>query len=248
MIRQNFPVEQATRRISAWPTTPIPAADRTTQLVLPSAASANHTYFAEGTTAAIPDVNTGTNITDTNWVSPPSPYNANNLLVRPATDINAPIKGAGPAWNLMDGYIRVEYLDKTSGAYVGVTKEWLELGFARGLWPPTAPGTNPVNPNAILILQELADRNANGVSDAGSAASSNSTHCDTILSVMPTYRYEWCTSWPRYLCSDQHRWKLYWTKHKTWTYTCTTSLPAVTPELATDIGTGTSHYRCSHPL
>ena len=67
-------------------------------------------------------------------------------------------------WNLIDGYLRVEYRD-AAGAYHPVTAEWLQLGFARGTTPPTAPGTNPVNPNAILILQEPADRNGNGVID-----------------------------------------------------------------------------------
>ncbi|HEX4426072.1 MAG TPA: hypothetical protein VH079_11780 [Terriglobales bacterium] len=63
-------------------------------------------------------------------------------------------------WNLIDGYLRVEALE--SGAWVGVTQEWLDLGFARGIVPPATPGTNPINPNAILILQEPADRNGNG--------------------------------------------------------------------------------------
>jgi hypothetical protein len=64
-------------------------------------------------------------------------------------------------WNLVDGYLRVEYRTP-GGAYVGVTGEWLALGFARGPVPPTAPGANPVNPNAILIFQEPADRNSSG--------------------------------------------------------------------------------------
>jgi len=73
-------------------------------------------------------------------------------------------------WNLIDGYLRVEY--KTAGgAWVPVTNEWLSLGFARGTNPPTqsgggtpatspdfTPTPNPINPNAILILQEPADR------------------------------------------------------------------------------------------
>ncbi len=69
-------------------------------------------------------------------------------------------------WNLLDGYLRVEAYE--SGAWVGVTQEWLGLGFARGPLPPTAPGpstnagSNQVNPNSILILQEPADRNGNG--------------------------------------------------------------------------------------
>ncbi|HEX8810422.1 MAG TPA: hypothetical protein VF742_00390, partial [Terracidiphilus sp.] len=67
-------------------------------------------------------------------------------------------------WNLIDGYLRVEYRD-AGGNYHPITAEWLALGFARGVNPPTAPGTNPINPNAILILQQPADRNGDGVID-----------------------------------------------------------------------------------
>ena len=69
-------------------------------------------------------------------------------------------------WNLVDGWLRVEY-QNAGGVWVGITTEWLQLGFARGVNPPTKPvgggaGSNPVHPNAILILQEQADRDANG--------------------------------------------------------------------------------------
>jgi len=61
-------------------------------------------------------------------------------------------------WPLVDGYLRVEYKNAL-GNWVGVTNQWLNLGFSRGLNIPNAAGTsNPVNPNAILILQQLADR------------------------------------------------------------------------------------------
>ncbi|MFZ0286412.1 MAG: hypothetical protein WAL32_14375, partial [Terriglobales bacterium] len=79
-------------------------------------------------------------------------------------------------WNLLDGYLRVEYRD-ASGNYHPVTQEWLELGFARGLTPPTAPGTNPINPNAILLLQQPADRNHDGVLDTKGAAPGYNTAC-----------------------------------------------------------------------
>jgi Tfp pilus assembly protein PilX len=68
-------------------------------------------------------------------------------------------------WNLLDGYLRVEYRDK-NGVYHPVTQEWLGLGFARNVLPPTAPLSNTVNPDAILLLQEPADRNGNGTIDA----------------------------------------------------------------------------------
>jgi hypothetical protein len=67
-------------------------------------------------------------------------------------------------WNLLDGYLRVEYRD-AGGVYHPVTAEWLGLGFARGTTPPLVAGGNPINPNAILLLQEPADRNGDGAID-----------------------------------------------------------------------------------
>jgi hypothetical protein len=80
----------------------------------------------------------------------------------------APFTVNGTNWNLIDGYLRVEYRDAT-GVYQPVTQEWLELGFARGLLPPSAAAPNPINPKAILLLQKPADRNGNGVLDTFSA-------------------------------------------------------------------------------
>ncbi len=72
-----------------------------------------------------------------------------------------PAAGANQ-WALVDGWLRVEY--KTpAGNWVGVTRTWLQRGFARGTTIPTAPGANPVHPNAILVFQKLAgDRNLSG--------------------------------------------------------------------------------------
>lgn len=64
-------------------------------------------------------------------------------------------------WNLIDGYLRVEYKD-VSGNWNAVTNEWLGLGFSRGFTPPSAGVTNPINPNAILLLQQPADRRGTG--------------------------------------------------------------------------------------
>ena len=86
------------------------------------------------------------------FYNPPYPY------------FTATAAGSTNTWNLVDGYLRVEYRD-AGGVYHAITGEWLALGFARGLTPPTAPGTNPINPNAILILQQPADRNGDGVID-----------------------------------------------------------------------------------
>ena len=88
------------------------------------------------------------------------------LLVAPAPSI-APTPPT--TWNLIDGYLRVE-TRQTDGTYLPVTKEWLELGFARGPNPPTAAAPNPVHPNAILLFQQPADRDGNGVLDTAGAA------------------------------------------------------------------------------
>ncbi len=86
-----------------------------------------------------------------------------------------PGSGANP-WPLVDGYLRVEYKD-AAGGWHGVTNEWLKLGFGRSNVIPTAPNPsasgNIVHPKAILILQQRADRDADGavggVNDAPSA-------------------------------------------------------------------------------
>ncbi len=118
---------------------------------------------------------------------PSSPYSTNPAM-SPALPANCPTTGGYPyfvppnasgstlynsavsnAWSLIDGYLRVEYKDN-SGNWNPVTLEWLQLGFARGLTAPTANGAgtpaggtkNPYTPNAILLLQEPADRDASG--------------------------------------------------------------------------------------
>jgi Tfp pilus assembly protein PilX len=54
-------------------------------------------------------------------------------------------------------WIRVEYCNAPPPTpCVGFTNEWLGLGFGRVFnSPPTTPNSNAVNPNAILILQQL---------------------------------------------------------------------------------------------
>jgi len=107
------------------------------------------------------------------------------------------------AWNLIDGWLRVEYKDQ-NGNWNPVTQEWLNLGFARDITPPTLPGsqapaagTNDINPNAILLLQEPADRVGNGAEPTSTATA-------------PTCKassHGVCTSWtagtPPQVASDQ---------------------------------------------
>jgi Tfp pilus assembly protein PilX len=94
--------------------------------------------------------------------------------------IDPPKYPARNNWPIVDGFLRVEYKD-AAGVWHGATQEWLKLGFARGLVPPATAATgNSVHPNAILILQMLADRNASQTI-SGSAESSSAT----------TSRYNW---------------------------------------------------------
>jgi Tfp pilus assembly protein PilX len=103
-------------------------------------------------------------------------------------------------WNLIDGYLRVEAFE--NGAWVGVTQEWLKLGFARGTQPPTSTppnaGSNPVNPNAILLLQEPADRNADGAVNAAgvppTCTRSGSVYTCSTSGVPPEVAYDQITS------------------------------------------------------
>jgi hypothetical protein len=92
------------------------------------------------------------------FFAPPNPSGATNYASQYSS-----------SWSLVDGYLRVEYKD-TSGNWNPVTNEWLQLGFARGLTPPTAPQSNPITPNAILLLQEPADRDGSGALSSGGTA------------------------------------------------------------------------------
>jgi len=88
-----------------------------------------------------------------NWVNPVGyPGWSSYPLLGELTTAGIPNGGQG-AW------IRVEYLTN-AGAWVGVTRKWLNWSFTRQYnLPPTGPtgtaGADPYNPNAILILQQM---------------------------------------------------------------------------------------------
>jgi Tfp pilus assembly protein PilX len=130
-----------------------------------------------------------------------APYfpSVNSSTTYSETNANA---GLSATWNLIDGWLRVEYLNN-SGNWVPVTNEWLQLGFARGMTAPTAPGTNPINPNAILLLQEPADRAMSGGSIPSEATLAPFTGSPTgVTGVAPTCTaharvsgVNYCTAW-----------------------------------------------------
>ncbi len=121
---------------------------------VPFEGSANAMMFAEGTTDT-------TTTTETDWVLPGTiPAYAQTMV--PNTAPVPPLTSA-TTWNLLDGYLRVE-IRQTDGTYLPVTQEWLQYGFARlGYEPPTATSGTNTDGDAILVLQHLADRNADGI-------------------------------------------------------------------------------------
>jgi hypothetical protein len=139
--------------------------------------------------------------------TPASPY----YLVGGVPAVNDPttVSGGTATWNLIDGYLRVEYQD-ASGAWHPATAEWLNLGFARGLTPPTAPGPggNPINPNAILLLQEPADRGTDTTTSVAfptfaqlstglppSCTATSSGNCTAWAATPPLLRDTGATQW-----------------------------------------------------
>ncbi|MGC1905458.1 MAG: hypothetical protein WA715_16675 [Candidatus Acidiferrum sp.] len=145
-----------------------------------------NTYFAEGvrtsdTTGGVTTYRVGPG-GETNWTIVPATPPAGKVTLVPAT---APVltpttTTVGPTtttvqpWNLLDGYLRVEYRNG-GGAYVAVTKEWLELGFARGVNPPANGAANTVHPSAILLLQMQADRDGDGTASAAELVTDGGT-------------------------------------------------------------------------
>jgi hypothetical protein len=104
-------------------------------------------------------------------------------------------------WPIINGWLLVEVLNANTGLWTGVTKEWLQLGFAHGLQVPTAPGsaaaqaTNTIgtvgsnfltdHKNAILYFQITADRNGNGTVTAGDAITLNSVYTGGAVTTTP---------------------------------------------------------------
>jgi type II secretory pathway pseudopilin PulG len=103
---------------------------------------------------------------------------------------------AGQPWPLVDGWLRVEYRN-AAGNWIGVTRAWLQLGFARGTAIPTVVGANPVHRNAILIFQKLAgDRNLSGTITAADGPQ-NITGANSQYSWNPINFYDPREGFPR---------------------------------------------------
>jgi Tfp pilus assembly protein PilX len=104
-------------------------------------------------------------------------------------------------WPIVNGWLLVEVLNASTGVWTGVTKEWLQLGFAHGLQVPMAPGsaaaqaTNTLgatgsnfltdHKNAILYLQLTADRGGNGTVTAADAITFTSVYTGGSVTTTP---------------------------------------------------------------
>jgi Tfp pilus assembly protein PilX len=149
-------------------------------------------YFGESACGAGSIGNACTN-GDTNFVWPPW-VPGTSTAIQEATQAE---------WPIVNGWLLVEVKWASDEQWHGVTKEWLGLGFARGLQVPTAPGNTATqqasnslgttgyniltdHKNAILYLQQTADRNGNGSINASDSITftSSITHLPVITPVL----------------------------------------------------------------
>ena len=159
-------------------------------------------YFGESACGAgsVGNPCTGAGSGDPNFVWPP-------WVPGGATSVHNVTKAE---WPIINGWLLVEVLNANTGLWTGVTKEWLQLGFARGLQVPTAPGsaaaqaTNTIgavgsnfltdHKNAILYFQMTADRNGDGGitnnsligAPSGDEVTFNSVYTGTSVTPVPT--------------------------------------------------------------
>ena len=132
----------------------------------------NSGWTANG--VAVPGVAGGLN-TYLAWANRDNAFkNADGSNAKFDLDWVKPLGSVNNQWPLIGGWLLVE-VQRADGLWHGVTQEWLQLGFARGLLPP-ANSVTPVqvHPNAILIFQMLADRDGNGAVP-GANAQENTT-------------------------------------------------------------------------
>jgi hypothetical protein len=105
-------------------------------------------------------------------------------------------------WPIINGWLLVEVKWASDGLWHGVTREWLTMGFARGLQVPTAPGTAAAqttnqlgsagsnfitdHKNAILYFQMTADRTGDGNIGASDAKTFTSVYTGGSVTTSPT--------------------------------------------------------------
>jgi len=147
-------------------------------IVVPAGGS-NTYYFGESACGNGSIGNTCT-VGDSNFVWPP-------WVPGTQTATQNPTKAE---WPILNGWLLVEAKWASDGNWHGVTREWLHLGFARGVQVPTSPGNTATmsantlgrtgsnwltdHRNAILYFQMTADRNGDGTVTAADSVAFNS--------------------------------------------------------------------------
>lgn len=115
---------------------------------------------------------------DPNLIVPRCAPNGNAAAPYPnPAGVCNPYAPPGNKWPLVRGWLRVEYRN-AAGNWKGVTQEWLNYGFAKTSLPRSAPAID-INGHrdAILIFQQLADRDGNGqVIDSNTIVVGAQTH------------------------------------------------------------------------
>jgi len=112
-------------------------------------------FFAEADTTVaganwVAPINPATGVAYANWTRWP----LLGALTTNPPDSRIPNTAAG--YSGQGAWIRIEYLNNVTNTWTGVTTEWLGYGFGKAYDAfLNAPGGNVVNPNAILILQQL---------------------------------------------------------------------------------------------
>ena len=105
-----------------------------------------------------------TSVATANWIPPYTRAGLTSWTQWPLLGeiTTAPAGGTNPTNT--GAWLRVEFLDKNTNQWTGVTREWLQSGFGKpNNANLTAPqSSNTVNPNAILILQQLRNTTVSG--------------------------------------------------------------------------------------
>jgi len=108
-----------------------------------------------GATEAFATANTAVGA---NWIPPYIDAGLTTWTVWPLLgEVTQPGLATGTNPANSGAWLRVEYLSNATGAWVGVTRQWLALGFGKQLNADltTPQASNTKDPNAILILQQL---------------------------------------------------------------------------------------------
>ena len=181
-----------------WPFAPntLPATVQTLVPIGPPAAPVLSTAAGAPTVALCPPTDAGATTIPAANIPPGCQPDGTPVKLPYFATSGAPTQ----TWNLIDGYLRVEYVD-AGGTWHPVTNEWLQLGFARDLTSPTmnSAGTpaggvaNDVNPQAILLFQEPADR----AGDGGFSITGKAPSCTTWNT-----GHTICTKWSNGLPPD----------------------------------------------